>query len=378
MRQYRQTRPASTGKTPFIATLFDHEDATAPPPGILPQMMGSWHLHDGEALEAYREWPEPDVIISDGAYGVGGFHGDPRTPEGLVDWYQEHVEEWSKHSHPATTLWFWNTEVGWATVHPLLAAHGWQYQQLIVWDKGIAHIAGNVNGKTIRRFPVVTEVCGYYTRRLELPTLDRGSIPVQDWMRHEWNRTGLPMRLANVACGVKDAATRKYLTSDWMWYMPPPEAMEAMASYANAHGRPAGRPYYTLDGSQPVTAEAWRRLRHNWTHEHGITNVWQHPPVNGTERLKGTGQRSAPRVYKPTSSAAAHLNQKPLEFMRRIVYAASQTGDVVWEPFGGLCTATVVAAEMGRHAYAAESHKTFARLARERLTGIIPDSALDT
>lgn len=44
-------------------------------------------------------------------------------------------------------------------VHPLLARHGFEYEQTIVWDKGVAHIAGNVNGATIRRFPVVTEVC---------------------------------------------------------------------------------------------------------------------------------------------------------------------------------------------------------------------------
>lgn len=340
-------------------------------------MTGSWELHDGDVLDVYGSWPEPDAIISDGAYGVGGFHGDPRTPAGLVEWYREHVEAWSKHAHPATTLWFWNTEIGWATVHPLLQEHGWQYQQLIVWDKGIAHIAGNVNGKTIRRFPVVSEVCAYYTRRLELPTVDRGVLPVQEWIRHEWQRTGLPMRLANEACGVKDAATRKYLTKDWLWYLPPPAAMEAIAAYANEHGDPAGRPYFTLDGVRPVRAADWAKFRHPWQHEHGVTNVWQHPPVNGSERLKGTGQRSAPRVYKPTKSAAAHLNQKPLEFMRRIVAAVTRPGDVVWEPFGGLCTATVVAAELGRHGYAAESHQGFARLARERLQGITPGVAVD-
>ena len=54
---------------------------------------------------------------------------------------------------PGHHLWFWNTEVGWATVHPLLVASGWDYLQVITWDKGVAHIAGNVNGKTIRRFP---------------------------------------------------------------------------------------------------------------------------------------------------------------------------------------------------------------------------------
>jgi hypothetical protein len=126
-------------------------------------------LHRGDASDAYAGWPAPAAIISDGAYGVRGFHGDTTGVEGLAEWYRPHVEAWSRHAGPATTLWFWNTEVGWATVHPLLAANGWDYVQAITWDKGIGHVAGNVNGLTIRRFPVVTEVCVFYQRRLEIP-----------------------------------------------------------------------------------------------------------------------------------------------------------------------------------------------------------------
>jgi hypothetical protein len=143
-------------------------------------------LHCGDALDAYASWPAPATIISDGAYGVRGFHGDTIGAEGLAAWYSQHVAAWSRYATPATTLWFWNTEVGWATVHPLLAEHGWEYVQAITWDKGIAHIAGNVNGKTIRRFPVVTELCVFYQRRFELPG-PNGLMPVQRWLRYEWH-----------------------------------------------------------------------------------------------------------------------------------------------------------------------------------------------
>lgn len=78
---------------------------------------GTVVLHDCRAEEVYEKWPRPDLIVSDGAYGIGGFPGDPMDVDGLEDWYAEHVSAWSKHVHPATTLWFWNTEVGWATVH---------------------------------------------------------------------------------------------------------------------------------------------------------------------------------------------------------------------------------------------------------------------
>ena len=71
----------------------------------------------GNALDHYDAWPSPTVIVSDGAYGVSGFPGDPPTPEGLADWYAPHVAAWSRRALPSTTLWFWGTEIGWATVH---------------------------------------------------------------------------------------------------------------------------------------------------------------------------------------------------------------------------------------------------------------------
>ncbi|WP_375425536.1 DNA methyltransferase [uncultured Friedmanniella sp.] len=325
----------------------------------------SYHLHRGNALDAYPDWPAPATIISDGAYGVRGFHGDTVSTDGLVDWYRPHVEAWSEAAHPSTTLWFWNTEVGWATVHPFLAAHGWEYVQTVTWDKGIAHIAGNVNGQTIRQFPVVSEVAVLYRRKFAIDT-PSGPLPVKQWLRHEWQRAGIPLYLANEACGVKNAATRKYLTQDWLWYWPPGDMVEKLAEYANTHGK-SGWPFYSVNGEDPVTAKEWDGLRYHWTHQHGLTNVWQRGPLHDNERLKGTLRRAAPRVYKPGKGSSAHLNQKPLEFMERQVRAVTQPRDVVWEPFGGLASASVASVALGRVPFAAELDENFADIAAERL-----------
>ena len=167
---------------------------------------------------------------------------------------------------------------------------------------------------------------------------------------------------------MKDAATRKYFDQGWLWYPPPGVVMEKLVSYANEHGDPNGRPYYALDGHQPVTGDEWSRLRYQWNHAHGITNVWDRPALRNIERVKSTGTRQAPRVYNPTAGVASfHLNQKPLEFMRRILASCTQPGDVVWEPFGGLCSASVAAIELGRVPYAAESDPQFSELAAQRL-----------
>ena len=325
-----------------------------------------YQLHRGNVLRAYDNWEPPQTIISDGAYGVRGFHGDTTGVEDLVDWYLPHVAAWDKAAKPSTTLWFWNTEIGWATVHPLLVAHGWEYVQTVTWDKGLSHVAGNVNGRTIRRLPVVSEVSVLYQRRLMMDTED-GAMPVQKWLRYEWQRAGLALNRANEACGVKNAATRKYLTQDWLWYFPPGVMMEKLAAYAMKYGKDVGRPYFSLDGVRPVTAAEWDELRYRWNHVHGLTNVWQRPALHDAERLRGGLRRSAPRVYSPTAASASHLNQKPLEFMRRQIEAVTQPGDVVWEPFGGLASASVAAVSLGRRAFVAELHKEFQQIAEDRL-----------
>ena len=72
----------------------------------------------GDSLEYYKNWEQPTVIVSDGAYGVLGFEGDTSDHIDLPDWYQPHIEAWSNAAIPCTTLWFWNSEIGWAVVHP--------------------------------------------------------------------------------------------------------------------------------------------------------------------------------------------------------------------------------------------------------------------
>jgi len=308
----------------------------------------------------YGRWPSPICILSDGPYGLSGFPGDPPTVQTLVDWYRPHVVAWSERSTPETTLWFWNSELGWATVHPLLLAHGWEYRCCHVWDKGIGHVAGNSNTETLRKLPVVTEVCVQYVKQARFyaagPTMS-----MQEWLRHEWQRSGLPLHLANKACGVLNAATRKYLTADHLWYYPPPEAFERLAEYANKHGRVEGRPYFSADGRTVLSGAIWARLRAKFFCPAGVTNVWRHPQVAGTERVNGVRQRMK---WKYRS---LHGSQKPLKLVEIAIQASTEKCDVVWEPFGGLCPAAICSAKLGRRCLSAEIVQEFYTAAIQRL-----------
>ncbi|MFA0735355.1 MAG: hypothetical protein OGMRLDGQ_001855 [Candidatus Fervidibacter sp.] len=306
-------------------------------------------IYNADVMTLYEKWEPPVVIISDGAYGLNLFPGDPPTVEELVAWYEPHVKAWSEKSTPQTTLWFWNTELGWATVHPLLVQHGWRFVNCHIWDKGIAHVAGNSNTQVLRKFPVVTEVCVQYVREFKV-----NGLSLQEWLRQEWERTGLPLRVANEACGVKNAATRKYLTKDHLWYFPPPDVFERMVNYANRFGRPEGRPYFSLDGVKPLSGAEWAKLRPKFYCKVGVTNVWRVPPLHSKERIR-IGNKSF------------HPNQKPLELMELIIEASSDPGDLIWEPFGGLCTAALAAYRLKRRCVSAEIQREFYEMAVRRL-----------
>jgi hypothetical protein len=328
-------------------------------------VFGDIIVERADAMDRYAEWPLPTAIIVDGPYGVAGFPGDPPTPDGLAEWYAPHAAQWARHASAETSLWFWGTEISWAIVHPVLHLHGWEYRTTHVWDKGIGHIAGNVNGNTIRRFPVVTEICVQYTRRAELRTGNGELLPIKEWLRKEWERSGLPLYRTNEACGVKNAATRKYFTQCHLWYFPPPEMMERLSFYAHRHGRRTDHPYFSLDGRTHVTAKKWLRMRAKWHHVHGITNVWQEPPVRGNERLKD-------------GAKVVHSSQKPLRLIDLSVRACTDPGDVVWEPFGGLCSAAVASLRAKRRCYAAEIDKAVFKAAKERLRQEVARSFANT
>lgn len=315
------------------------------------------HVYNARFEQVAQTWESPTVIISDGAYGIGGFDGDTNKTSDLPSWYRNHVDIWSKAAMRTTTLWFWNTEVGWANVHPLLETNGWVYVHSNTCDKGKSHIAGNVNTNTIRHFPVATEVCVQYVREEVYHDKSTGKMHIQDWLRREWKRAGLTLKQANEACGVKNVASRKYLTSDHLWYMPPPDMMARLVGYANQHGKTEGKPYFVLD-DEIVTASKWQRVRAIFNCPYGVYNVWHEKPVRGKERVRGANGKYL------------HPNQKPLTLMERVITASSNPGDVIWDVYGGVMTGAVAAKNTGRTCYTSEPDSEYYKAGLARLRSV--------
>ena len=323
------------------------------------------NLSFGDVLDNYKNWPSPIVIISDGPYGINGYPGDPKTPDELPTIYEPHIKAWSESATAQTTLWFWNTEVGWSLTHPVLIKNGWIYRGCNIWDKGVAHIAGNCNGNTMRKFPVVTEVCAHYVRKGEFNDTSGNKLSLQDWLRTEWKRTGLPLSKANEACGVKNAATRKYLTADAEFYEPPIEVFKKLVEYANKHGDPDGFPYFSDVSDAGTLDTKWEKIRAKFNFEYGVTNVWANPSNRGKERLK-IGNKSV------------HNNQKPNVLIERIIKASSDKSDIIWDVFCGTGSVSLVANTLGRNVYTSEINQEYYDLANKRFmdSNLISDLGL--
>ena len=90
----------------------------------------------------------------------------------------------------------------------------------------------------------------------------------------------------------------------------------------------------------------------------GVTNVWDLPQLNGTERIK-------------EGLKAYHLNQKPLKLIELIIRISSDKGDVVWDPFGGLATSAIASHKLGRKCYSAEINKDIYKVAVSRVMSIL-------
>lgn len=62
-----------------------------------------------------------------------------------------------------------------------------------------------------------------------------------------------------------------------------------------------------------------------------------------------------------------HPTQKPEKLLAKIILASSRAGDLVFDPFNGSGTTTVVAKKLGRHYLGVEIDETFCCLAQKRL-----------
>lgn len=71
-----------------------------------------------------------------------------------------------------------------------------------------------------------------------------------------------------------------------------------------------------------------------------------------------------------------HPTQKPEKLLAKIILASSKAGDIVFDPFNGSGTTTVVAKKLGRHYLGIEIDETYCCLAQKRLDLVSADRTI--
>ena len=114
---------------------------------------------------------------------------------------------------------------------------------------------------------------------------------------------------------------------------------------------------------------AKNRRAHNTFNHHAMKSLnddlqmrsdWLLPICSGPERIKVNGKK-------------AHSTQKPEALLYRVILAASQTGDVILDPFFGSGTTGAVAKKLQRHWIGIELNSAYIQIANQRLAAVQPE-----
>jgi len=337
---------------------------------MTPRFANEWCTVYEADCRKVAEQMEPgsfSLAILDGPYGMGKAAWDRVKLDYLAEWYRPHLEDVGRLCGDSASLYVWNTAAGLKVLHPLVVSMGWTWKTDITWDKGIASMAGKCDTEGLRGWYDVTEVCGFYQREAWAPNTCAGSEiayaagaddrnTARLFLLAEWAESGLPRRAADIACNTPGGmATRHYFPAD-QWALPTWEAYQQLAAYAQQHGAPRERPYLVLPQFADLRA-SYDHLRAEYDHlraeyDHlraeyeasrpafncpiGVSNVWSHSQVSGSERLRGP------------AGSSLHPCQKPLTFADRMIRASSRPGERVWAPFGGTLREALAATRIGR------------------------------
>lgn len=77
-----------------------------------------------------------------------------------------------------------------------------------------------------------------------------------------------------------------------------------------------------------------------------------------------------PTVNNASSERTAHPTQKPEELLRKLVWATSDHGELVCDPFGGSGTTYAVSEQLGRNWVGTETNPEYCDIIADRLDGI--------
>lgn len=329
----------------------------------------------GDAIEVLHLLPDgcAALAIVDGPYNMRKADWDKFASwDAFREWYRPLWEQLSRVLRDNCSLYVFGTFESLAALKPDLDAMGggWAYRQTATWAKPGYRYSYDDG----RMWPVTTEHVLYYAReRVDISALAWDGVTREDnairaYLNAERERAGVSRDECNRAfssyvgktTGCIDRSVCEHYWQRSQWRLPTRDVYEnVLRPLFNARGNGSGpylvRPWEDLRREYEDLRRESEDLRYTFNPQQGITDVWDVPICAGAERIK------------TPDGQTAHVAQKPLVIMRRIIEASSNEGDTVIEPFAGTGTACVAAAELGRHFIGIERDAGYCAIAERRI-----------
>ena len=116
--------------------------------------------------------------------------------------------------------------------------------------------------------------------------------------------------------------------------------------------------FFTHSTETLLWAKKSKKAKHTFHYETMKTQ-------NGGKQMKSVWQIASPN--KAEKAHGKHPTQKPLALLERCIQAASNIGDLIFDPFAGSGTTGVAALKHGRRFCGCEKEEAFFELAKKRL-----------
>ena len=267
-----------------------------------------------------------DLIIADPPYyKVIGEKWDYRwhTEEDYLEWSRKWINEASRALRKGGSFYLFGYFRILSRLLPILEAAGLELRQQLIMNKGMKAVSGRAT-KRYKLFPNVTE---------SILFLYKDSKPyVKDFLKKRQKELGLKSKEINEALGVKSNGGGMwsiYTGNNICKQLPTEDIWKKLESI--------------LEFNIP-----YEKISQTYNAQMGITDVWD--DIDFYER-KGR--------FHPT--------QKPLKAVERLVFASSNQGDLVLDPFMGSGTTAEACLINNRHFIGFENDEEYYKKSLERL-----------
>ena len=269
-----------------------------------------------------------DLVVADPPYWkVVGEKWDYqwRTENDYVNWSLQWIKEVARILRKGGSFYCFGYFRNLALLIPYFDDLGLELRQQIIVDKGMRSVSGRATRK-YKMFPNVTESILFIVK-------DNKKF-VKSFLKERQKAIGLTAKQINEALGVKS-------NGGGMWSIYTGNNVCEQFPTKELWGRLSEILHFDLP---------YEKIAQTFNAQMGFTDVWRDIDFYEEKR------------YHPT--------QKPIKLIKRLIYASSNKGDIVFDPFVGSGSTAVAAVQLERDFLGFEIEKKYYEIAVRRIDGL--------